>query len=64
MFVRQCVALGGTQMDVTVPAGTFNSCYLESEGQELYFAAVPFSFAKIDSPASGVSLELVSSRYR
>lgn len=62
-LLAQCAASGGTPEQVTVPAGTFESCSMpEANNGRAWIAAVPFGFVKliaIDSDGNRNELQLV-----
>lgn len=45
-LLANCAAQNGQLQNVTVPAGTFNSCAITNENSTIWIAQAPFGFAK------------------
>ena len=45
-LLANCAAQNGQLQNVTVPAGTFNSCAITNENSTIWIAQAPFGFVK------------------
>jgi hypothetical protein len=54
-----CAQYGGDIQSVTTPAGTFNACHMNQQGEDIYLSAdVTFGIVKVDGTDNGTAYDV------